>query len=75
MTAHIRVYNDGPESVDVMVGGRHAITLKPGAGTVLITSRALSFEPVRPMTPEEESMHTGMPARAREVLGRVAEDN
>jgi hypothetical protein len=58
--ASVRIYNDGPESVDVMVGGRYRLNLTAGQGTVINTNEALSFKPVRNMTPRERAEHFGL---------------
>lgn len=74
MSASIRIYNDGPNAVDVMIGGKYRLNLPCGAGTVLVTSGVLSFQPVREMTPVEYKMHMGVDMPVQQPVGRFAED-
>lgn len=74
MSASIRIYNDGPDAVDILIGGKMRLNLAMGAGTVLVTSGTVAFEPVRPMTDAEYKMHMGVDRRPEVPTGRYAED-
>lgn len=74
MTALVRIANDGPDDVDVVVGTTRRF-LKAGQQMALTTSLAVSFAPVKPLSARELAEHSGVPYREPEPPGRFVEDD
>jgi hypothetical protein len=65
MTAQVRLYNDGPDDVEVAFRGKDGRVVKvlkiaAGAGTVIATSAQLSFTPIRQPTMKELAEANGV---------------
>jgi hypothetical protein len=56
VSASVRIHNDGPDAV-VVRAGTFERQLACGAEMRMVVSSPLSFQPVRPLTPEEAALH------------------
>lgn len=75
MSAYVRVSNDGPDDVDVMLGGNSVRLLHAGESMALTTALAVSFAPVKPLSARELAEHSGLPYKEPEPTGRFVEDD
>lgn len=65
MTAQVRLYNDGPDDVEVTFRDKHGhvvntLRIAAGAGTVVATSAQLSFAPMRKPSLQEMAEANGI---------------
>lgn len=71
MGASVYIRNDGPDTVEVLIGKNSSVLLEAGREFRVNTSVAVSFNALKPLTREELLMHNG--AEPTERL-RHAED-
>lgn len=65
MSASVRIHNDGPDALLVRAGTFER-QLACGHEMRMVVSAPLSFQPVRPLTPEEAALHgVPMPQQAQ----------
>jgi hypothetical protein len=74
MSAYVRVSNDGPDDVDILLGGNSIRLLRAGESMALTTALAVSFAPVKPLSTRELAEHSGVPYKDPEPMGRFVEE-
>lgn len=74
MGALITLRNDGPDPVALLLGGHYQCVIKAGTQRAFSVNCAVSFEPVKRLTPQEIAEQSGLPLPPDIPTGRYAEE-